>query len=108
MQNDEVDILGALTGLLKTLEEIEKLNSKLLDQWPTYATTLRKCTEEDGHTVYQCQQLKKFSEAKSYYLSNYKQYCISVSQCIKSRFSWSDLQLMRDIVFMLVHMAGKN
>ena len=101
MQNDEVDILGALTGLLKTLKETEKLTSKPLDQWPTYATTLKKCTEEDGHTVYQCQQLKKFSEAKSYYLSNYKQYCSSVSQCIKSRLSWSDLQLMRDIIFML-------
>ena len=93
MQN-EVDILGALTSLLKTLKETEKLTSKPLDQWPTYATTLKKCTEEDGHTVYQCQQLW----SKKLY---YKQYCSSVSQCIKSRLSWSDLQLMRNIIFML-------
>ena len=57
MQSKEVDILGALTGLLKTLKETDKLASKPLDQWPTYAATLRKCTEEERHTVYQCQNL---------------------------------------------------
>ena len=101
MQSDEVDILGALTCLLKTLKETDKLSSKPLAQWTTYAATLRKCTEEDGHTVYQCQQLKKYSEAQRYYSSKYEEYCHSVSQCIKSRLSWSDLQLMRDIIFLL-------
>ena len=43
MQYDEVDILGAMTSLLKTLKEIENLNSKPLDQWPTYAATVSKC-----------------------------------------------------------------
>ena len=71
-----------------------------LDQWPTYAATLRKCTEE-RHTVYQCQNLKNYSEAQSYYSSKYKEYCSNVSQCIKSRLSWSDLQLMQDIIFVL-------
>ena len=101
MQSNEVDILGALTGLLKTLKETDKLASKPPDQWPTYAATLRKCTEEEGHTVYQCQNLKSYSEAQSYYSSKYKEYCSNVSQCIKSRLSWSNLQLMRDIIFML-------
>ena len=101
MQCDEVDILGALSGLLKTLKETDKLASKPLDQWPTYAATLGKCTEEAGNTVYQCQELKKYSEAQRYYNSKYEEYCSSVSQCIKSRLSWSDLQLMRDIIFML-------
>ena len=58
MQSDEVNILGALTSLLKTLKETEKLGSKPLDQWPTYAGTLGKCTDEDGSKVYQCQELK--------------------------------------------------
>lgn len=66
-----------------------------------YAATLSKCTEEEDHTVYQCQQLKKYPEAQRYYSSIYEEYCHSVSQCIKSRLSWSDLQLMRDIIFML-------
>ncbi len=69
MQSDEVDILGALTCLLKTLKETDKLASKPLAQWTTYAATLRKCSDEDGDTVYQCQQLKKFSEAQTYYTS---------------------------------------
>ncbi len=101
MQSDEVDILGALTGLLKTLKETDKLASKPLEQWPTYTATLRKCTDEEGHTEYQCQRLKRYSEVQSYYSSNYEDYCCRVSQCIKSRLSWSDLQLMRDIIVML-------
>jgi len=101
MQSDEVDILGALTSVLKTLKETDKLATKPLDQWPTYANTVGKCTNEEGHTVYQCQRLKKYSEAQSYYSSKYEEYCHSVSHCIKSRLSWSDLQLMRDIIFML-------
>ena len=32
MQNDEIDILGALTSLLKTLRETETLASKPLEQ----------------------------------------------------------------------------
>ena len=101
MQSNEVDILGALTCLLKTLKETDKLGSKSLDQWSAYAPTLSKCTQDDGDTVYQCQQLQKFSEAQSYYSSKHKEYCQSVSHCIRSRLSWSDLQAMRDIIFFL-------
>ncbi len=101
MQSDEVDILGALTCLLKTLKETDKLGFKPLHQWITYAATLSKCSQDDGDTVYQCQQLQKFSEAQSYYSSKYKEYCRSVSHRIKSRLSWSDLQVMRDIIFFL-------
>ena len=41
MQNDEIDILGALTSLLKTLCETETLSTKPLEQWSTYSATLR-------------------------------------------------------------------
>ena len=89
MQSDEVDILGALNA------------SKPLEQWPTYAATLAKCADEERRKVYQCQQLKRYFQALSYYSSKYKGYCSGVSNQIKSRLSWSDLQLMRDIIFML-------
>ena len=102
MRSDEINILGALTGLLKTLKETDKLASNSLDQWPTYAATLGKCTmEEDGSTVYKLQKLKRHSEAENYFSSKYEEYCHRVSQCIKSRLSWTDLELMRDIIFML-------
>ena len=101
MQSDEVDILEALTCLLKTLKKTEKLSSKPLDQWSTYATTLSKCTEEEGNRVYQCQELKHFSETVRCYTSQYEDYCSQVSQCIKSRLSWSDLDLAHNIIFML-------
>ena len=59
MQSDEIDILAALTSVLKTLKETDKLNSKSLDQWPTYAATIKKITSEQGDKLYQCQVVKK-------------------------------------------------
>lgn len=101
MQRDELDILGALDALLKMLRETEKLALKTLNQWPTYAATLAKCTTDEGDTAYQYQKLKKYPEALMYYSSKYKEYCSSVGEHIKSRLAWSDLHLMRDIIFML-------
>ena len=34
MQSDELDILAALTSLLQTIKEIDKLKSLPLAQWP--------------------------------------------------------------------------
>ena len=39
MQSDEVDVLAALTSVLKTLKETEKLSSKDLEEWPTCAVS---------------------------------------------------------------------
>ena len=89
------------------LKKADKLASKPLKQWPTYAATLAKCADAEGHKVYQCQQLKSYSEALSYYSSKYKGYS-GVSDQIKSRLSWSDLQLMQDIIFMLLSHGWEN
>ena len=83
------------------LKETDKLASKPLEQWPTYAATLAKCADEEGHRVYHCQQLKRYSQALSYYSSKYEGYCSRVSDQFKSRLSCFDLQLMRDIIYML-------
>ena len=40
MQAEEIDILGALMSLLRSLKEIEKLAGLPLSHWPTYASTL--------------------------------------------------------------------
>ena len=101
MQSDEIDILGALNTLLKTKREIDKLGSTPLDQWPTYAATCALCEDDEGDVTYQCQTLKKFSEAQTLYSSKYQEYCSTVSDHIVSRLSWSDMQLMRDIIIML-------
>ena len=58
MQIDEVDILAAVTSLLKTMKETEKLRSKPLDQWPTYAATM-KVSSEGEEKVYQCQEIRE-------------------------------------------------
>ena len=101
MQYNDLDILQALTSVLRTVKETEKLSTSELDHWPTYAATVEKCTEEDGKTEYQCQELKNFSAAKTYYSCHCVEFCSKVTECIKARLSWSDLQQLRDIIFVL-------
>ena len=56
---------------------------------------------------YQCQELKRFSEAETFYKAHYTEYCFGITQCIKSRLAWSDLLDIRYVIFVLiVHMAG--
>ena len=45
MQQDNLDILAAFTGLLKSVKELEKLESSPLQQWPTYAAIVKKCSK---------------------------------------------------------------
>ena len=102
MQDDELNLFAALTFLLRTIKETEKLSSKGLEQWSVYSNTLQKLTEEDRQkNVYQLQKLKNLREVKSMFEGNYKLYCSKVTNCIKQRLEWSDLQLFRDIIEIL-------
>ena len=84
LQSDEVDILAALNGVLKTMKDIEKLQSKQLDQWSTYAATTSKIASDGEEKVYQCQAIRRYSEAQSYYQSHFQDYCSKVTECIRS------------------------
>ena len=53
MQSDNLDILAAITHLVNTLNETNKLSSKPLEQWKTYGDTLKKVQGEKGQPVYQ-------------------------------------------------------
>ena len=101
MQNDEVDIMAALTDLIKTLREMETLSSKPLNQWPTYSATKRKFTKQGDKMLYQSQEVKSYGQAEEYCITYHEHLCKKVSQCIKARLGWSDLQLMRDILLVL-------
>ena len=101
MQRDEVDILCAMTSMIKTVKEINKLGTLPLDRWPTYAATLKKIMLEDSEYVYQCQAIKSFNEAKTMLTSKHKDYCSSITECLKSRLKWSDLDLIRDMIYIL-------
>ena len=101
MQHDDLDILSVLTSLLQSVKEIEKLSTMPLSKWSTYLAVLGKCNESDSVTAYQSQGLKKFVEAKMYFEENYKVYCSKVSDCLKSRLAWSDLQMLRDVILVL-------
>ena len=102
MQTEELDILGALTSLLRTVRETNQLGSKPIEQWPTYSSVMNKIKEEDGDHVYQMQALKRFDLAKTHFDSpKCAELCLKVTTCIKDRLEWSDLDLMRDIIFFL-------
>ena len=97
LQNDEIDILEALTGVLRTLKEIDKLLTKPVGQWATYKNVLQRCEDE----VYQLQQLKGFTSATQYFENNGATYCRNVSDCVKSRLKWSDVDMMRSMIAVL-------
>ena len=101
MQFDNLDVLGAFTSLLRTVKEVNKLSLKPLQQWPTYAMTIKNITKEGGDSVYQCQSLKYFDQAVQHYSSQCKAYCTSITSCLKSRLEWSDLEFVRDVIFVL-------
>ena len=56
---------------------------------------------EDGERVYQCQSLQNYDQAKNHYTAQYQHLCVSVTDCLKSRLAWSDLQLIHDVIFVL-------
>lgn len=64
MQANELDILGALTNVLRAMKDINMLNAKPLDQWPTSTSTLQKIVDKDGEWVYKGQVLQRFLEGK--------------------------------------------
>lgn len=79
MQNDDLDILGALKSLVRTVKETDQLSKRQIEHWPTYNLITSKITEEEGEHVYQLQTLKRFSEAKAYYDSHSVQLLLPVS-----------------------------
>lgn len=101
MQSDDLDVLGAFMSMLRTVKEVGKLADKPLDDWPTYSMTIKKLAETEEETTYQHQTLKRFQGAKSYYELHCHEYCAAVTDCLKSRLEWSDLQIIRDVIFVL-------
>ena len=67
-----------------------------LSSWPTYSGTLKKIEEKHDEATYQLQSLKNYRSAKSFYSRNHQAY---TNDCLKSRLDWSDLDLIRDIIF---------
>ena len=84
LQSNELDILAALTNLLRTVKETDKLSSLPLAQWPMYSATLKKVEDENGKKIYQSQQLKWFSEAQDYYTRHCEKFCEAVNNCLRS------------------------
>ena len=83
-----------------------------MKEWPVYSATLAKCStpsRSDGdlddilseEAVYQSQELTQFLSAQRYYTNHYTEYCQAVTDCIKNRMNWSDVQVFCDIIIVL-------
>ena len=83
------------------VKEVNKLSTAPLSLWPTYSAVLAKIEKENDEMVYQCQTLKNFHQAKNLFVSYYKEYCSSITACLRSRLQWSDLDLIRDVIITL-------
>ena len=79
LQQDTLDILGAFTSLLRTVQELAKLSSRSLQQWPNYSATLKNITQKDGSNFYQQHILINLPEAECYYQAHFDEYCTSVT-----------------------------
>ena len=101
IQLDHLDVLGAMLALIHTQNDVKKLGSKPLDQWPTYAMVLKNINSTGTEDMYQCQALKKLNEAKDHFTAEHAQLCSLVTTCLKSRLEWSSLEVTRDIVSVL-------
>ena len=84
LQNDNLDILSALTGILRAMKELDKFSLTAIDQWPTYASIIAKCTQDPDteHYLYQSQELKNFTAATLYYTNHAADICERVSVSI--------------------------
>lgn len=83
------------------MQELTKLSSRSLQQWPNYSATLKNITQEEGSNFYQQHILRNLSEAERYYQAHFDEYCTSVTTCIKSRLEWTDLEFVRDVILFL-------
>jgi hypothetical protein len=83
MQQDDLDILRALTSLVHTVKEVKTLSSKPLDDWEVYSGTLKEI--EDGNGSYQEQAVQRLDEAKAYFVSHFPDLCKRVSDYVMSR-----------------------
>ena len=101
LQQDTLDILGAFTSLLRTVQELAKLSSRTLQQWPNYSATLKSIIHEGGNNLYQQHTLRNLQEAERYYQAHFDEYCTSVTSCLKSRLEWTDLEFVRDVILFL-------
>lgn len=84
LQNDNLDILSALTGILRAMNKLDKFSLTAIDQWPTYASIIAKCTQDPDteHYLYQSQELKNFTAATLYYTNHAADICERVSVSI--------------------------
>ena len=102
LQQDSLDILGAFSSLLHTMQELKKLSSKRFEQWPSYSSVVKSITQKGCNKVYQQQILTHFDAAQQHLTSHCEEYCTAVLSCLRSRLEWTDLEFIRDVILFLV------
>ena len=102
MQFDEIDVLGALSCILKSLKEkigFYKFRGGLCSNSIIKKLSYLKKREKN---VYQKHKLSHLEQHKKIYSDKYKKYCSAVSACIQSLLAWSDLQWFQYVTVLAI------
>ena len=72
MQSDDLDILRAVSSVVKSVKDTNKLISTPLEKWPMYDYLIKNTSVDDAcQESYQSQELKNYSQAKAHYAASY-------------------------------------
>ena len=104
LQDDNVDVAQGIKSILKSHTSLKKLTTQDVMEWPVTKLVLSKLSDEDGSNVkvYQGFELKNFSDViiracSDQALADLK----SLDDHMRSRLEWSDVELLRSILFFL-------
>ena len=102
LQEDGIDIVQGIQGILKTSASLESLTKDPPNQWPTVKLVLSRITTEGTSKVYQGASLQHYSdETFSCCSRQVLEDLTKLSESIKHRLAWSDTKLLRSILVFL-------
>ena len=101
LQDDEVCVVGAIEGFLKTSRQIESLASITFDDLPTVKKVLGRMQNDGIENTYQSVVLARFDESIVFLQSHKNEYVEKVLACLKDRVKVQHSDLLTHILTIL-------
>ena len=98
LQNSDVDIVMAISNIVKSLTTLRSLAQTDPTEWPTLQLVKSRLKDDDGNKEYQGIILQNFEgsleQCKTHVLADFQR----LEDCIKQRLEWSDITVLRSIL----------
>ncbi|KAL5491664.1 hypothetical protein EMCRGX_G016996, partial [Ephydatia muelleri] len=98
LQNSDVDIVMAISNIVKSLTTLRSLAQTDPTEWPTLQLVKSRLKDDDGNKEYQGIILQNFErsleQCKTHVLADLQR----LEDCIKQRLEWSDITVLRSIL----------